>query len=254
MKSEVEKSVPKAEQSGLRNPFTLIELLVVIAIIAILAAMLLPALSAARERARSANCSSNLKTIGNLTLFYCDDNSEFIEPNDNCYWHDGKKNPITKQPHSDDVSGLDGWPAYLSTYLNAERLDVGGGKQALICPSTTLSATGYITTSYAGGYCTLAAWLPGFRQPANTMIFIDSGRTNLSTTTYLRYMPTNLQAHVNVRADMRRHGSTINVLYGDMHVASESTSSVEKSADNTSSAGDSPFYFWNPAGAASRTL
>ena len=69
-----------------KQKFTLIELLVVIAIIAILAAMLLPALGSVKDRGKLASCSSNNKQCAMANIAYSLDFNDFLVPNTGGYW------------------------------------------------------------------------------------------------------------------------------------------------------------------------
>ena len=91
-----------------RRGFTLIELLVVIAIIAILASILFPVFSRAREKAREANCISNLKQIGAALMMYTSDYDDLL-PLANEY-------PATSSPNAAHHEGPPGIMDILMPY------------------------------------------------------------------------------------------------------------------------------------------
>jgi len=200
--------------------FTLVELLVVIAIIAILAALLLPALASGKEQARAVLCRSHLKQWGLATHLYVTDHDDYLPP-------DGVPNPSAANTNSGWYVQLPlelGLPRYVDmpwrTNANAEP-----GNSIWICPSNARRSNGNNLFHYClnenvngTGANNTATRISSIRRPSSVVWLFDS--KNLPAVGSVSYVHTDL------------HNQGAQFVFLDGHAARFSLSAYRDSAGN----------------------
>jgi prepilin-type N-terminal cleavage/methylation domain-containing protein/prepilin-type processing-associated H-X9-DG protein len=156
--------------------FTLIELLVVIAIIAILAALLLPALSKAKQKAVRINCCSNLRQTGMATTMWISDNNEWLPPGQDSkfgLWY-GSVPSYTDQ-------SVEELAYYLASYLGYHSPDAKTRiAKVFLCPAFEKSKLppGYTDVYSLVEYCRTDPAACGLTNAAGQILFEPFGYPN----------------------------------------------------------------------------
>jgi len=215
-------------RSSRKGGFTLVELLVVIAIIAVLAAILFPVFSRAREKARQAACQSNLKQLTLAFLMYAQDWDETFPPA--YYFADG----WTRQFSWDFSFDWSSWPAKVGEGLITPYTKNGQINQ---CPSFKgvetwgWPYTGYAyNTSYIGATPEDFAWggckrprpasIGEIEEPVGTVLLADSAycyNGQPAGNNYLRAPSDGVYAWIGPNVHFRHNGAA-NVAFCDGHV------------------------------------
>jgi len=207
----------------------LIELLVVIAIIAILASLLLPALGAAKEKAKQTTCMNNLKQWGVMTALYCDDcdgyyplSADYMDPpplGGPMWWYMALEEHLGKNVVGDSTAM---W-AYMydpETLIRCPTKSVDSPSLPSTYPDYGVNRDVFHMQGNDGDLLPVNAVLrpDRLRYPTRTLVLAD-GRTAYSSTEYIKRTDPGYTS----RSIDYRHGNGINLSLTDGHVERQST-------------------------------